>query len=365
VASEWDVPEERERERPPERAEPVKPPPRLGSPESLLALQRSAGNQAVRAMLARDPTDTAAPEAAAKTDEQLFDDAVQADDWAKAAELIVKLGKPIDKLTTLSAPQLAKLGQATTVEQLRLLHDAALRDAAALGWTGIFVRVAIRAALIAKGEGLFASAPGAGFGGLTTKVVEKTNAPSAGGTYAYKIEISFLPDTAAVDADEIAFIQTVRLVDTTTGGNLDPEETNQKRQNADARSVDRLGGREQGWYGMTDAGGGGATLTAWKKTDPTKPAFMMDRPSWSVENSTWEFETAVVCRAGTDVGKVYATVTWGFSVDSAGKIVEKDQVVTNKPSAGFTEAVNKWNAQAAGPEADRNAPGQQALPALK
>ena len=85
-----------------------------------------------------------------------------------------------------------------------------------------------------------------------------------------------------VDADEIAFIQTVRLVDTATGANKDPEETNKKRQTGTATSVDRLGGREQGWYGMTDAGGGGSTLRTWTKADPTKPAFLMDRPSWNV-----------------------------------------------------------------------------------
>ena len=92
---------------------------------------------------------------------------------------------------------------------------------------------------------------------------------------------------------------------------------------------------------------------------------MMDRPSWSVPNTSWEFETSVVCRAGTDAGKVYATVTWGFSVDADLKIVELGRVVTNKQSAEFTKAVDQWNTQAAGPEADRNAPGQKSLPALK
>ena len=116
---------------------------------------------------------------------------------------------------------------------------------------------------------------------------------------------------------------------------------------------------------MTDAGGGGATLKPWKKAAPTDPAFMYDRPSWSVPNTTWDFETSVICKAGADAGKVYATVTWGFSVDAARKIVEKERVVTNKPTAGFSSAVDRWNTQAAGPEADRNAPGQQTLPALK
>ena len=296
---------------------------------------------------------TAAP-AAPKTDEQLFDDAVKASDWAKAAELIVKLAKPVDKLPAL------------TVDQLRLLQDAVTRAGASLGGTGSVIQMAIGAQLVAKGVAATKTAAGAAFGKLETKVVEKKNGDKAAGTnYAYKIEITFLPDTAVVDADEIAFIQTVRLVDTATGTNKDPEETNKKRQTGTATSVDRLGGREQGWYGMTDAGGGGSTLRTWTKADPTKPAFLMDRPSWSVGGTTWAFETAVVCRTGTDAGKVYANVTWGFTVDADLKVTEMNRVVTNKQSAEFTKAVDKWNTQAAGPEADRNAPGQKSLPALK
>jgi hypothetical protein len=346
----------------PEVATPATPEPLPHSPASVLALQRTAGNRAVSALIARNGPPTPAPAPGVtppsppvpKTDEQLFDDAVKAGDWAKAAELIVKLPKPVAKLPPL------------TVDQLRLLQDAMIRAGSALGGTGSVVQMAIGAELVAKGVSATKTAAGAAFGKLETKVVEKTNGDKAAGTgYAYKIEITFLPDTAVIDADEIAFIQTVRLVDTATGANKDPEETNKKRQTATATSVDRLGGREQGWYGMTDAGGGGATLRPWKKTDPTKPAFMMDRPSWSVPNTTWEFEASVVCRAGTDVGKVYATVTWGFSVDADLKIVEKNRVVTNKQSEEFTKAVEKWNAQAAGAEADRNAPGQKSLPALK
>jgi hypothetical protein len=347
-----------------ESAPPAQAPPlRVNSAAGVLALQRSAGNRAVRAMLAReDDEETTTATAPAKTDEQLFDDAIKANDYAKAAELIVKLPKSIDKMSALSADQMYKLADAASVDQLRLLQDAAIRQG---GWTGGLAQFAIRGKLVAKGVGPAKSAAGAAFGTLDTKIVEKTNGTATGGSYAYKIEITFLPDATVVDADEIAFVQTVRLVDTATGANKDPEQTNKNRMGADGTSIDRLGGREQGWYGMTDTGGGGSTLKPWKKSAPADAAFMMDRPSWSVPNTTWDFETSVICRSGADAGKVYATVTWGFSVDAARKIVEKERVVTNKPTAGFSSAVDRWNTQAAGPEADRNAPGQQSLPALK
>ena len=168
-----------------------------------------------------------------------------------------------------------------------------------------------------------------------------------------------------MDADEIAFIQTVRLVDTATGANKDPEETNKKRQTATATSVDRLGGKEQGWYGLNDDKTAGGNLTPWKKTDPAKPAKMTDKPSWNKASTTWQFETLVVCRTGTDAGKVYAVVTWGFTVDADLKLTPLSRTITNKQSAEATAAIGKWNDQAAGPAADRNAPGQKSLPALK
>ena len=343
------------------KAAPAALEPGLDSPASLLALQRSAGNRAVSAMLARNGS-TPAPAAGVtppsppvpETDDQLYDDAVKANDWTKAATHLVKVAEPVKKLPAL------------TVDQLRLLQDAMIRGGSALGGTGSVLQMAIGVELQAKGVAGTKTAAGSAFGKLETKVVEKTNGDKAAvKSYAYKIEITFLPDTATVNADEIAFIQTVQLVDTKTGANMDPEETNKKRMLASGTSIDRLGGREQGWYGMTDAGGGGATLRTWTKGDPTKPAFMMDRPSWITENTTWAFETSVVCRAGTDVGKVYATVTWGFKVDDDLKITEFDRVVTNKQTTEFSEGVGRWNTQAAGPEADRNAPGQKSLPALK
>ena len=173
------------------------------------------------------------------------------------------------------------------------------RAGAPLGGIGSVIQMAIGIELQAKGVPAAKTAAGTAYGKLETKVDERTSGDKAAGKgYAYKITITFTPDTAAVDADEIAFIQTVRVVDTATGANKDPEETNKKRQTASATSVDRMGGREQGWYGMKDDGSGGGTLTAWKKSDPTTPASMMDRPSWNKPDTTFQFETMVVCRAG-------------------------------------------------------------------
>ncbi|MGH3778479.1 MAG: hypothetical protein ACRDRR_22510 [Pseudonocardiaceae bacterium] len=284
-----------------------------------------------------------------------FDDAVKSGDWATAAMSLAKMAMPTTKLPPL------------TIDQLRLLQDAMTRARSVLGSVGIVLKRAIAVELQGKGVPATKVAAGAAFGNLETKVDEWIDGDKATGTpYAYKINITFTPDTTVMDADEIAFIQTTRLVETASGSNQDHKETSQKRQTPSATSVDRLRGKKQGWYGMMmDNGTGSGTLTVWKKSAPATPANMRDRASWNQPNTTWQFEAMVVCRSGADTGKVYAVVTWGFTVDADLKLTEQARVVTNKQSTEATAAVGKWNNQAAGSAVHRNAAGQVPLPTLR
>ncbi|MGH3673949.1 MAG: hypothetical protein ACRDSH_25490, partial [Pseudonocardiaceae bacterium] len=235
-----------------------------------------------------------------------------------------------------------------------------------LGGIGRVLQMAIAVALQAKGVPPTKVAAGTAFGTLVTTVGERIDGDKASGTpYSYKINIIFTPDSTVVDADEIAFIQTVRLVETASGSNSDPEKTNQKRQTTSATSVDRLSGKKHGWYGMSENGTGSANLTTWQKSAPATPATVRDRMSWNQPDTTWQFETMVVCRCGPDAGTVYGVVTWGFSVDADLTLAAHAPTVTNKQSTEATTAVGKWNDQAAGSAADRNAPGQVPLPALR
>jgi hypothetical protein len=293
------------------------------------------------------------PRPVVSPDEKAFDVAVTLGDWVTAATSLAKLAMPTTKLPPL------------TIDQLRLLQDAVTRARSVLGGIGSVLQLAIAVELQGKGVPATKVAAGAAFGKLETKVEERIDGESATGTaYAYKINITFTPDTAVIDADEIAFIQTIRLVETASGANKDPDKASKKRQTPSATSVDRLGGKKQGWYGMKDDGTGSSMLTAWKKSAPATPATMQDRASWNQPNTTWQFETMVVCRSGRDIGKVYVALTWGFSVGADLKITEQARTVTNKQSTEATTAVGKWNDQAAGSAFDRNAPGQMSLPAL-
>ncbi|MGH3937008.1 MAG: hypothetical protein ACRDS1_18830 [Pseudonocardiaceae bacterium] len=287
-------------------------------------------------------------------DEKAFDNAVTSGDWATAATSLATLARPAAKLARL------------TIDQLRLLQDAVTRARRVLGGAGIVLQLAIAVELQGKGVPAAKVAAGTAFGTLKSKVDERTDGNKATGTpYAYQITITFTPDPAVIDADEIAFIQTTRLIETANGCNKDPKQTNKKRQTSSATSVDRRGGKKQGWYGMMmDNGMGSGTLTVWKKSAPATPATMQDRASWNQPNTTWQFETMVVCRCGADAGKVYAVITWGFTVDADLKLTEQARMVTNKQSTEATTAVGKWNDQAAGSTVDRNAPGQVLLPTL-
>ncbi len=329
---------------------------------SVLRLQRAVGNGAVTVIRARrrpaaPPTGVSLPSPPrplVSPDDKAFDDAVTSGDWATAATSLAKLAMPTTKLPPL------------TIDQLRLLQDAVTRARCVLGGVGIVLQLAIAVELQGKGVPATKVAPGAAFGTLETTVDERIDGDKATGTpYAYKINITFTPDTAVINADEIAFIQTTRLIETTSGSNQDHKETNKKRQTPSATSVDRIRGKKQGWYGMTmDNGTGSGTLTVWKKSAPATPATMRDRASGNQPNTTWQFETMVVCRSGADAGTVYAVVTWGFTVDADLTLTEQPRTVTNKQSTEATTAVGKWNDQAAGSAVGRNAPGQMSLPVL-
>jgi hypothetical protein len=282
-----------------------------------------------------------------------FDDAVKSGDWATAVTSLAKLAVPATKLHPL------------TRDQLRLLQDAVIRARALLGGVGRVLQLAIAVELQGKGVPAAKIAAGTAFGNLETTVDEKIDGDKATDSwYTYTINIVFTPDPAVVDAEEIAFIQTVRLIETTSGANIDPDQTNQKRQTPSATSVDRRSGKKHGWYGMKDDATGSTQLSAWKKSAPASPATMRDRSSWNQPNTTWQFETMVVCRCGVDAGKVYGVVTWGFTVDADLKLTQQTPTGTNKQSTEATAAVRNWNDQAAGSAFDRNAPGQISLPAL-
>ena len=404
------------------------PAPGLSSPAAVLALQRASGNHAVAAMLARQPdgadggtaTLDAGPASAGPADagpvagvrdffsavadgfwaealkqlEGLPDDALKAKLEAmqlpmlesirdRATDPRVKAAAEAARIVVLHREYAAAVGsnwdraalllnafndadittklKALSEDQLRLLDDGAQR---AMPGFDTRVRTAISAAL--KGLGISEARAKAGqrYGTVTFKVgtiVDGAKDPAK--NFEYPFEVWFEPDAALVDADEIAWIQTVRNV-SSWGDNKSPY--GKKRMTDDHTKVDRLQGKEQGWYGMNDDQTAAGNLKIWKKGGTEKAAYLYDAPSFPDGDRDFHFESAAVAKSGPDEGKVYATVTWGFKVDADLKVTAKDTKIFNKETVTLDKAVEMWNKQADMTDAaDKNAAGQKKLPTLK
>ena len=196
----------------------------------------------------------------------------------------------------------------------------------------------------------------------TWKLAQTVNSAAAkGGHYSSPVTITFSPNAKTVDSTEIAFVQKVQLVDTGTTNSRDWDPTNQKRMTKDGSSIDRVPGRKDGFYGYNNDGKPSGTITPGSAPTPLKDATLLDTPQASIASTTWSFETAAIAKAGKDTGKIYGALSWGFTVDADNKLTAHKEKSNVNVSADFNDAVKAWNAQAKGPEADRNHKDQAEL----
>lgn len=175
--------------------------------------------------------------------------------------------------------------------------------------------------------------PGENFGGWTfTQVNTDGSATSA---YQSDVKIKFSPMDTKVNCKEIAFVQSVRVIDPDTKVNKDPTASAKERMTTSAWNIDRFEHRKFGWYGFNNDGSPSGNVTPGKSPSPLTPAEMTDRPGWNKKNTTFEFETCSICKDGTDVGKIYGCVTWGFDVDASHKLKSHYLMKWDSPSAEF------------------------------
>lgn len=312
----------------------------------ILQLQRTAGNAAVaRAIAARQPAEAPTQSPEEEVEKAFFDD-----DWDRIVALTA----------TRPSPSAVKRIAALTVDELRYLDDAVRRA----DQEGSQLAKIVKSEFGAKKVPEKQQAPGAGYGKVEFKNTfaedgDPKSRPRKSARYGF--EIKFMPNYLTIgSAEEIGFIQNVRVVDD-TGANR--AANGKDRLASDLWHIDRLAGKDQGWYGMSDAGGNtDKKLRLWQKSDWDEPAWMKDVPSKSRGPVEFTAETVIVCRKGFHAGKVYAVVHWGFEVDKDLVVTPYETEVTNKESEAFNEAVAAWNAQASGPEGKRNSDNQQQLP---
>jgi outer membrane lipoprotein SlyB len=217
-------------------------------------------------------------------------------------------------------------------------------------------------ALVGAGVGLLV---GAVLGGLIQSRMRRgtwaiTQANTDGANYSSDVHLTFTPDTTKVDCGEIAFVQTVKFSDRTTHRSVETIPNYVQRRTAAGWTLDRIDQRSYGWYGYNNNGLPGGNVTPGS-TRPLTPARLHDTPSDVRPDSTFEFETAAICRSGPQANQLLGVFTWGFDVDAASHLTSRPTSDGNEPSAEFNDAVKNWNIQATGPAANRNDPAQQQL----
>jgi|GEM_PF-5542529 len=184
---------------------------------------------------------------------------------------------------------------------------------------------------------------------------------SAGSGYQSSVTITFDPDDRRVNCTEIAFVQNVRVVDTGTNTSRDTRPNFANRRTATGWTIDRLDQRSFGWYGFNNDGTPSGTVTPGSAPTPHAAASMTDTPGWDTPGVSFDFETCAICRTGTQVNQVYGCLTWGFAVDASLRLTSHPTAESLGPSAEFDAAIRRWNRQAGGPAARRNAPRQRRL----
>ena len=176
----------------------------------------------------------------------------------------------------------------------------------------------------------------------------------------YGIEIVFLPDTTVSKCDDIAIIQTIRIVDengdTKYRSDLDADERvpnfedkDKQAKNADGNAVDVTSSGASnpyygyGTHGSSDGAGHG------KDGASSGAAHISDAPTTLKAHKKWKllFEDWSVCIAGENAGEFLSGMTWELAWDPTdmkwkAKVTNKS---LDKPSDGFKKAVKEWEKQ--------------------
>jgi hypothetical protein len=182
------------------------------------------------------------------------------------------------------------------------------------------------------------------------------------------VKIVFTPNGTVV-SDKISFVQIVR---STMGGTPDYLFPHQKGRSTTAAEgeegwrVDRVDAMKSPNYGEQNTGlaGGNTHFGSRTAAGAVDPAWLTDRPTRSRSPGqavTWRGFSFALDNPGS---KYLGGVQWGFDCSTGGAVslVTPSVASMGDPAGIQRKALDRWNTQAAGPVADRNDPGQLAVP---
>jgi hypothetical protein len=185
-----------------------------------------------------------------------------------------------------------------------------------------------------------------------------TGAPHANRGIDMTLDFSFNPATCTAPActcNTIAYVQIVRIIDTTTGNFLSPNSdqtnrivTGRAQATLNGWAVDRLMNKNWGYYGRNNDGTFATTLTPGSNA---VVATLRDSPSGWPNRSWFDAVSVPVCidAGATCANQLTGFYYWLFAVDSTGVVgnpFHEIGVDWNRDS--FDAAVSEWNADAPG-----------------
>lgn len=186
-----------------------------------------------------------------------------------------------------------------------------------------------------------------------------TGSPHSNRGITMSLDFTFNPTgcaaTGSPNAQTVAYVQIVRIIDQTTGAFLSPnsEQTNrivtgQSNTVFNGWAVDRLAGRTWGYYGRNNDSTFAATLTTGSSTST---ATLRDVPSGWRNQSWFDAVSVPVCLQGNTAcqDRLLGYYYWLFIVDNSGTVGNPVNLVgVDWNRDAFDRAVTEWNNDASG-----------------
>lgn len=159
----------------------------------------------------------------------------------------------------------------------------------------------------------------------------------------------------ACTCNTVAYIQIVRIIDIDTGAFLAPNSDQQNRivtgrtkAGLNGWAIDRLAGRNWGYYGRNNDGTFASTLTTGSNTTD---AILRDRPSGWPNNSTFDAVSVPVCIDASSpcVNELLGYYYWLFVVGRNGVTSDPfHKIAVDWHQDAVDESVIEWNNDAPG-----------------
>jgi len=175
------------------------------------------------------------------------------------------------------------------------------------------------------------------------------------------IDIEFTSPTT-LQSNQIGFVQVMKV---TKDGQAYLFNNEKSRATDQGWTVDRLAGKQQGYYGMNDDLQASQTnYWSGSRTDDktASDAKMHDKVGLSRKPGQKIDCEAITYAVDIENGTYLGAVSWGWSIDKKGKVTKK-KASSAKMGPSQRSAIAGWNTQAADTDvATRNAPTQATLP---